>query len=95
MTTDKTTETRIAERRSLQTDVEFFVDGDIERATSVDVSETGIRFDTHKPMAVRMRLEIDDQQKEFLARLVWARKNPDGTMAYGFEFIPDLDENTF
>jgi len=95
MTQDKTTVARIAERRQLRTDVEFFVAGDIERATAVDVSETGIRFETQKPIAVRMRLEIDDKQREFLARLVWARKNPDGTMAYGLEFIPDLEENTF
>jgi len=88
-------ERRIAERRLLQTDVEFIIDGDIEKATSVDISETGIRFDTRKPMKVHMRMEMNQRRREFHARLVWAQRNADGTMAYGFEFIPDDDQCMF
>lgn len=91
----KTKESRAAERRPLKAAVEFIVDGDIEMATSVDVSETGIRFDTSKPMKVRMRFDMGHRKKEFVALLVWARRNADETMAYGFEFIPDEDNGVF
>jgi len=95
MMEERTGESRAAERRPLQTDVEFIVDGDIETATSVNVSETGIRFDTCKPMKVRMRFDMEGRKQEFVALLVWAGRNADETMAYGFEFIPDDDEGIF
>ena len=86
---------RTAARQKIKTTVDFFIDGDIEKATSVDVSQSGIRFETPEPIKVRMRLTVSGELKEFYSRLVWAKKNPDGTMSYGFEFIPDDDECLF
>lgn len=86
---------RTAARQKIKTAVDFFIDGDIETGMSVDVSQSGIRFETPQPIKVRMRLTVSGELKEFYSRLVWARKNPDGTMSYGFEFIPDDDQCVF
>ncbi|MBP7232745.1 MAG: PilZ domain-containing protein [Syntrophaceae bacterium] len=86
---------RTAARQKIKTTVDFIIDGDVEKATSFDVSKTGIRFETSEPIKVRMRLTFSGELKEFYSRLVWAKRNPDGTMSYGFEFIPDDDECVF
>jgi len=87
---------RRALRRQVTSKVEFFVHGDIERASAVDISETGIKFVTDEPVKVRMRLEVDGETKEFYARMIWARKSAeDNSMSYGLEFIPDQDKCVF
>jgi hypothetical protein len=87
---------RRALRRQVSTKVEFFVHGDIEKASAVDISETGIKFVTDEPVKVRMRLELDGETREFFARMVWARKSAeDDSMSYGLEFIPDNDKCVF
>lgn len=87
---------RSALRRQVTTKVEFFIHGDIEKARAVNISETGIQFVTDEPVKVRMRLELDGEIREFLARMVWARKGAeDDTMSYGLEFIPDNDQCVF
>jgi len=87
---------RRALRRQVTTKVEFFVHGDIDKASTVNISETGIQFVTDEPVKVRMRMELDGETKEYFARMVWARKNSgDDSMACGLEFIPDTDECIF
>jgi hypothetical protein len=95
MTEDKYVIARASNRQEIKTTVEFYVDGDIETATSVDVSNGGMSFETAEPVKVRMRLKVGDEYKEYYSRLVWARKNPSGSMSYGFEFITDDDECLF
>ena len=86
---------RIAERKEIRTKIEFFVYGDIETATSVDISETGIRFETPNPIKVRMRLTVNGELKECMSQLVWAKRNTDNSMSYGLAFIPDDDTCIF
>ena len=80
-------EERIAIRKDLKTKVEFIVDGDIITAESVNISETGIRFATEKPIKIRMRFEKNGEIKEELAELVWAKQDEKET-SYGLSFIP-------
>lgn len=80
------TDHRHAERFPVKAKVEFIVDADIINATTVNVSETGLRFDTTSPINIILRMEIDNKLQEHNARLVWARRNEDGTMTYGFEY---------
>ena len=92
MNKQETDDFRRALRRQLTTKVEFFVDGEIEQAITIDISEMGIQFVTDEPVKVRIRLELEGEAKEYFARLVWARKRTnDGSMSYGLEFIPDKD----
>jgi hypothetical protein len=76
-------------RQELDTNVEFIIESDIEDARSVDISETGMSFMTEKPIRFRMRLNLNGELKEYLALLVWAKKDHSGRTRYGFQFIPD------
>jgi len=82
---------RKAERKTIQADVEFILYLDAYKATSVDISENGIRFDTEKPIIIEMQANVEGQKLKRNAQLVWAKKNPEGGISYGFEFIPDID----
>jgi hypothetical protein len=86
------TDKRIAPRQPIQTRVEFFIDADIIDAESVNISSTGIRFDTQEAIPIQMRLEQDGVLHENRAHLVWAQSKQDGGMTYGFQFVPQNDE---
>ena len=95
MADTKGRERRSSERTVVQAQIEFFVNADIVSAQSVDMSETGLRFDTEEPLKIHMRMKIDGEVHDREARFVWAAKNPDGTMTYGLEYIPDPQEYLF
>ncbi|MGE4292874.1 MAG: PilZ domain-containing protein [Desulfovibrio sp.] len=85
---------RNTERAAVQKQVEFFVDADIIRAESVDLSGSGIRMNTDRPITIRLRLyHADGGFDEHLAELVWAARKGEA-MSYGFEFQPDPEGGT-
>ena len=90
---DKEQEQRIALRLPIQTKVEFIVDADIINAESVNISSTGIRFDTQEPIPIFMRMELDGILREHRAELVWAQSKSDRGMAYGFQFVPETEKD--
>jgi len=78
---------RIAPRLPIKTKVEFIVDADIIDAESVNISMSGIRFDTQEPIPILMRLEKDGVLHEHRAHLVWAQNKAGAGMTYGFQFV--------
>jgi hypothetical protein len=84
-----------ADRKDLKTKVEFIIDCDIANARADNISETGMRFITEKPIKFRMRMNVDGQQQEYAAYLVWAKRDFEGTTSYGFQFIADKDTCNF
>ena len=88
-------EKRVSRRKKLQAKIEFFVNADIIAAQSLDMSATGLRFDTKEPMKIHLRIEIDGELCDREAQFVWASTNPDGGMTYGLEFIADSEEYEF
>lgn len=82
---------RSAERKAVILPIEFVVEGDLIKATSVDISETGIRIDTQEPMCLHLRFKVDGEMKVYKARFAWARKTEEGTMTYGLEFLGTPD----
>jgi len=86
-TSDKRGDKRKAARRLFRTAVEFQVEADLLQATSVNLSATGVRLDTNRPMEVTLRMPVDGKLLERRARLVWSRKKPNGGMTYGLEFV--------
>lgn len=80
-------EKRRAERQNFETDIEFIVNDDILRASAVNISETGIRFNTRQPMCIEMRFMIDGKAIDKKARLCWAKEQQDGTFSYGLEYL--------
>jgi len=79
-------EKRTSERRLLEKEVTFHSEDDIYMAKSVDISETGIRIVTEKPVAIRLQINEGDRLVLYDAQLVWARMKEDGTMEYGLKY---------
>jgi len=73
-------------RNRIQTNVEFYILADIITAKTVNISETGVRFDTEKALDIEMRFVKNGKEEEHVARLCWAEQQPDGSFTYGFEF---------
>ena len=84
-------ERRNSKRKPVQKDMEFILYLDAFKASSVNLSDTGIRFDTEVPITIRLKMDIEGKDQTRDARLVWAQKRSNGGLTYGFEFIPDLD----
>lgn len=93
--TDQENDKRGAERYPIKDYIEFIVYGDIEHATGIDISQTGLRFASKKPLTVRMRIRKAGESREYLAELIWANKNPQGLTEFGFRFLPDNDTQDF
>ncbi len=90
---EKDVDKRVSDRKSLKTKIEFYFDSDIVEATSVNVSETGFRFDTEEPVQIFFRMGFKGVFKEGLAKFVWAKKKRDDGMAYGLEFVSKSEES--
>jgi len=88
-------ERRISPRRELESKIEFFVNADIIAAKSINVSETGLSFDTGEPLKIHLRMDIDGKICDREAKFVWASRNSKSGITYGFEFIPDPKESLF
>ena len=88
-------ERRVSTRRKLENKVEFFVNADIINAKSTDISETGLSFDTEEPLKIHLRMDIDGELCDREAQFVWASRNSNDGMRYGFKFIPDPKEHLF
>ncbi len=86
MTDMEKDEKRSTERRLSETEVTFHTEEDIYMASSVDISDTGIRIVTKKPIDIRIEVKEDDRLVQYDAQLVWARVKDDGSMEYGLKF---------
>jgi hypothetical protein len=74
------------EKRSLvKAEVAFNTENDIYMARSVEISESGIRIVTEKPINIRFQVEKGDELVLYDSQLVWAREKDDGSMEYGLK----------
>ncbi len=79
-------EKRASDRKLVETEVSFHTGDDIYMAKSVDISDTGIRIVTGKPIDINIQIKEDDKVQGYDAQLVWAKVKDDGTMEYGLKF---------
>lgn len=84
-------ERRNSTRQPVQSEMEFIFYLDAFKAKTVDLSDSGIRFETDSPIIIRLQVNQGGKPTVRDAQLVWAQKDADGKMTYGFEFIPDQD----
>jgi hypothetical protein len=82
-------EKRSTERESVNSNVTVFIEDDIYLASMIDISESGIRFETSTPQEVRIQVRTDGEMVEYDAQLVWAKINKNGKMEYGLKRFPD------
>ncbi len=79
-------EKRASDRKLVETEVSFHTGDDIYMAKSVDISDTGIRIVTGKPIDINIQIKEADKVQGYDAQLVWAKVKDDGTMEYGLKF---------
>ena len=82
---DKKKEKRVEKRSLIKAEVVFNTENDIYMARSVEISESGIRIVTEKPINIRFQVEKDDELVLYDSQLVWAREKDDGSMEYGLK----------
>ena len=82
---DKKNEKREEKRSLVKAEVAFNTENDIYMARSVEISESGIRIVTEKPINIRFQVEKDDELVLYDSQLVWAREKDDGSMEYGLK----------
>lgn len=82
------TDRRHSQRQRVHAKVEFIIEGtgELLTATSVDLSEEGIRFDSDHPLTLSLRYELDGETHLKVGRLVWAKRTDDGRMTYAMDF---------
>ena len=82
----KKNDKRVEERNLVKAEVVFNTKNDIYMARSVDISESGIRIVTEKPINIRFQVKKDDELMLYDSQLVWARVKDDGSMEYGLKY---------
>jgi hypothetical protein len=82
---DNKNEKRVEKRSLVKAEVAFNTENDIYMARSVEISESGIRIVTEKPINIRFQVEKDDELVLYNSQLVWAREKDDGSMEYGLK----------
>lgn len=79
-------EKRAELRHLVETEVAFNTENDIYIATTVDISEVGIRLITENPIDIRFQIKENDEIVQYDAQLIWARIKDDGSMEYGLKY---------
>jgi PilZ domain len=79
-------EKRAEQRHLVETEVAFNTENDIYIATSVDISEAGIRLITENPIDIRFQIKENGEIIQYDAQLIWARLKDDGSMEYGLKY---------
>jgi hypothetical protein len=95
MNSDSKKNTRKNNRKICKEETQFYVNADIINAQTLDMSETGVRIETKDPIMVHMKIGNDADSEISFAKLVWAKRQDDGSVAYGLEFSDDTDDNIF
>jgi hypothetical protein len=79
-------EMRLEERHLVEAEVMFNTENDTYMARSIDISESGIRIVTEKPINIRFQINKNDKLVLYDSQLVWARVKDDGSMEYGLKY---------
>ena len=86
MTEKEKDEKRTSHRRIVKTEVAFNTENDIYIASTVDISEAGIRLITENPIDIRFQIKEGDEIVQYDAQLIWAKVKDDGSMEYGLKY---------
>lgn len=81
-------------RVPLETEIELIADFDLLQARGVNLSETGIAFQTVHPLFFEMRFQYQGRVRRERARLVWMQTGQKGQSLLGLEFsqLEDIPE---
>ena len=90
MKKNKPSDNRIADRKDVKEAIEIVADATKVVALSYDISATGLRLTTREPLKIWLRMQsLSSASFVHEAKLVWAKREPDGSIIYGFEFVKE------
>ncbi len=76
-----------ASRDQLQTEIQFIGDFGLVKARGIDLSDGGICFEVDEDIPFDMEFKLDGEIHRYRARLVWMRRQVEGSSRFGFEFL--------
>lgn len=83
---------RRAPRKEISSTVEFVVDGvHIMQAVGLDISQTGIGFESADPLSVALTVTVDGEEITRRARLMRVVRQDDGSYLFGLDFVEPVD----
>ena len=74
-------------RRPTQTPIEFVANFELVHAQGVDVSASGVCFETSENLEFELEFEADGETHQHTAHLAWMRKVSSGNIRWGFELV--------
>ncbi len=86
-----TLDRREEEREPVATDTEIYLESSVFKATLVDVSEGGVRFEMQKPINFLIRFKVGEKRMSRRAQMVWTTDTDadEEGITYGFRFIKE------
>jgi hypothetical protein len=84
---DRSDQLKARSRRvPLEAEIELIADFDLLQATGINISETGIAFESAQPLFFEMRFKHQGRLHHQRARLVWMKSGEQGQSRLGLEF---------
>lgn len=78
---------RSANRKKIGAPVEFEIEAQSFTATSINISERGMRLSSSEPLPFHVNIKMPGGVERRRATLVWAKNDDDGSVHYGLRFI--------
>ena len=73
----------------MQTPIAFVANFDLVHAQGVDVSDSGICFETSEDLQFELEFETEGQAHQYTADLAWMQKVESGNSRWGFRLVSD------
>ena len=75
-------------REDLHSGIELITDFDVIEAKGINISETGICFESNENLPFEMQFEYEGKLHRHRAHLVWVKRLSEGGYRFGLEFVP-------
>jgi hypothetical protein len=85
--TDTTESSTRPQRIELQSGIKFIPDFGLVNAQGVDVSDSGICFESTGEIPFEMEYEHEGESHQYRAKMVWMKQLDNGNSRFGFEFL--------
>ena len=83
----ETTDQRHSPREAGPVGIQFISELEVIEAQGIDQSDDGVQIELPRAMRFNLQLESDEEDVRRSAELIWARRQEDGRMRLGFQFV--------
>lgn len=75
------------QRIELQSGIKFIPDFGLVNAQGVDISDSGICFESSGEIPFEMEYEHEGESHQYRAKMIWMKQLANGNSRFGFEFL--------